>query len=408
MTAGVPTLRSEPALTAGRLSEQLALAVLERMLPALEGGTLEVRLPGGEVRRFGSGEAVAMQVHDRRFFRRLAAGAKLGLGESYVAGEWDAPDLVAFFELMLANAELAVRRHPHVRRLVEARPRLNRRNGLTRARRNISYHYDLGNDLFALMLDPTMTYSCAVFEREGETLEEAQRRKYRRICEKLGLTADDRVLELGCGWSGFAIFAATEVGCRVTGLTISAAQASLAREQVEAAGLDGRVEIRLEDYRLHRGSYTKLASIEMIEAIGGKQLPTYFDAIDRFLEPGGTACVQSILVPDERWNRYRKTPDWIERYVFPGCLIPSLGALSRAASRSGLRIEAIDEIGPSYAETLRRWRRSFEERIDEVRALGYDRRFERTWRFYLAFCEAAFRMGSLRDAQLVFGRAGAR
>jgi cyclopropane-fatty-acyl-phospholipid synthase len=402
VTARAPSIRREPGLTAGPLAERAALAVLERILPALEGGTLEVRLPGGAVRRFGSGEPVVMEVHDRRLFRRLAAGAKLGLGESYVAGEWDAPDLVGLFELLLANADRAVRRHPLLRRIVEARPRLNRRNGLTRARRNISYHYDLGNELFALMLDPTMTYSCAVFEREDEPLEQAQRRKYARICEKLRLGPDDRVLELGCGWGGFALYAADEHGCRVTGLTISSAQAELARERVEAAGLGDRVEIRLEDYRLHAGSYTKVASIEMIEAIGEEQFPTYFRQVARLLEPGGRACVQSILVPDERWDRYRRTPDWIERYVFPGCLIPSLGALARTSAGAGLTLAEVDEIGPGYAETLRRWRASFHERIAEVRALGYDRRFERTWHFYLSFCEAAFRVGSLRDAQLVF------
>jgi cyclopropane-fatty-acyl-phospholipid synthase len=273
---------------------------------------------------------------------------------------------------------------------------------MARARRNIAYHYDLGNDLFALMLDETMTYSCAVFEHDDEPLADAQRRKYRRICERLRLEPGDRVLEIGCGWGGFAQLAAAEYACSVTGLTISAAQAAFARERT--AGLD--VRILEQDYREHRGTYTKIASIEMLEAIGDRQFGAYFETIDKLLEPNGIACVQTILVPDDRWHRYRKTPDWIERYVFPGCLIPSLGALAQAAAGSSrLMIHEVDEIGVHYAQTLCRWRRRFHENIDQVRRLGYDERFERTWDFYLAFCEAAFRTRVLGDAQLTLARA---
>jgi cyclopropane-fatty-acyl-phospholipid synthase len=400
--SGAPLLRAEPGHARVPLLEQVTFAVLERTLPGLTGGTLEVRLPDGAVRRFGSGPVVELHVHDMRLLRRLATRGKLGLGESYTAGEWDTPDLVGLFELLLANAGEAARRHPKLRRFVEARPRLNRRNGLLRAHRNIAYHYDLGNELFALMLDPSMTYSCAIFDRDDEPLEVAQQRKYASICRKLDLSPDDRVLEIGCGWGGFALHAAAHHGCRVTGLTISEAQASLARERVVAAGLGDRVEIRLEDYRAHEGSYTKVASIEMLEAIGERQFPTYFGAIERFLEPGGAACVQTILVPDARWNRYRNSADWIERYIFPGCLIPSPGALARAVAGTRLTLADVHEIGPHYAETLRRWRASFHERIGGVRALGYDGRFERTWDFYLAFCEAAFRLRALQDCQLTY------
>jgi len=290
-----------------------------------------------------------------------------------------------------------------VRRLLESRPRLNRRNGLLAAKRNIAYHYDLGNELFGLMLDETMTYSCAVFEGAEQPLADAQRLKYRRICEKLDLQPTDRVLEIGCGWGGFARFAAEEYDCTVTGLTISAEQAAMARTRTAGLG----VRILEEDYRMHEGSYTKIASIEMLEAIGERQFPTYFEKIDSLLEPGGMACVQTILVPDERWDRYRKAPDWIERYVFPGCLIPSLGALSRALAGSELEVRDVDQIGPHYAETLRRWRTSFHERLADVRELGYGPRFERTWDFYLTFCEAAFRTGALRNAQLTLARADA-
>jgi cyclopropane-fatty-acyl-phospholipid synthase len=398
------SVRAEPVASRGRLLERAATAVLDRALAGLEGGTLEVELPGGGARRFGTGAPVRLAIHDTAFFRRLALRGKLGLGEAYTAGEWDSDDLVALFELLLRNADATAERHAGVRRLLELRPRLQRRNGLARSRRNIAYHYDLGNELFALMLDETMTYSCAVFERPAMSLEEAQRTKYERLCRQLELGPDDHVLEIGCGWGGFARHATERHGCRVTGITISHEQAVLARERTH--GLP--VEILQQDYRNVEGSFTKVVSIEMVEAIGVDQFGTFFATIDRVLAPGGRAAVQSILVPEQRWDHYRRTPDWIERYVFPGCLIPSLEALTHAAARhSRLGIYGVEEIGEHYAETLRRWRASFHERIELVRRLGYDRRFERTWDFYLAFCEAAFRLRALRDAQLLLARPGA-
>jgi cyclopropane-fatty-acyl-phospholipid synthase len=397
-------VRAEPIAARGRPLERAATLVLERALAGLKGGTLEVELPDGRVRRFGAGAPVRLAIHDAAFFRRLALRGKLGLGESYTAGEWDSDDLVALFELLLRNADAMGERHGDVRRLLELRPRLQRRNGFARSRRNIAYHYDLGNDLFALMLDKTMTYSCAVFEHPGMSLAEAQRAKYERLCRRLELGPDDQVLEIGCGWGGFARHAAERHGCRVTGITISRQQAVLARERTR--GLP--VNILEQDYRAVEGSFTKVVSIEMVEAIGADQFGTFFQTIDRVLAPGGRVAVQTILVPEQRWERYRRTPDWIERYVFPGCLIPSLEALAHAAARhSRLGIYGVDEIGEHYAETLRRWRASFHARIEDVRRLGYDRRFERTWDFYLAFCEAAFRLRSLRDAQLLLARPGA-
>jgi cyclopropane-fatty-acyl-phospholipid synthase len=397
-------LRIEPAAAGLPVLERIAVTVLERALVHLTGGMLEVSLPGGAVRRFGSGPAVRMAIHDRRLFRRLATRGKVGFGESYTTGEWDADDLVALFELLLQNGAAAAERHTTVRRILAARPRPNRRNGLIAARRNIAYHYDLGNELFELMLDPTLTYSCAVFEDAGEPLEVAQERKYRLICEQLELGRADRVLEIGCGWGGFALFAAAHYGCHITGLTISREQARLAHARIDAAGLRDLVEIVEQDYRLQRGAYTKVASIEMLEAVGKQQFPTFFGTIDRLLAPGGVACVQTILVPDERWDHYRRSPDWIERYVFPGCLIPSLRALTAATATTRLGIGRVHEIGPNYAETLRRWRTRFRASLPAVHTLGYDERFVRTWDFYLAFCEAAFRTGTLGDAQLTLRR----
>jgi cyclopropane-fatty-acyl-phospholipid synthase len=396
----VSTLRAEPAAR-GRVLEGTAMSILERALAGLEGGALEVTLPDGTARRFGTGAPVRLDILDRGFFRRVATRGKVGLGESYTAGEWETDDLVGLFELLLRNADAAAERHARVRRLLELRPRLNRRNGLLRARRNIAYHYDLGNDLFELMLDETMTYSCAIFEHAGQSLADAQRAKYERLCTRLDLGPEDHVLEIGCGWGGFAHHAATTRGCHITGITISHEQAVFARER--CAGMP--VEVREQDYRTVAGTFSKVVSIEMLEAIGEDQFGTYFETIDRVLAPGGRAAVQTILVPDQRWGRYRKTPDWIERYVFPGCLIPSLESLARAAKQSSrLGIYGVEEIGEHYAETLRRWRQSFDASIAAVRALGYDRRFERSWHFYLSFCEAAFRVRALRDVQLVLER----
>jgi cyclopropane-fatty-acyl-phospholipid synthase len=396
------SLRIEPSSVRGRALEGIALSILGGALAHLDGGTLDVSMPDGTRQTFGDGAPVRLDIRSRRFFHRLATRGKVGFGESYTAGEWETDDLVALLELLIRNADAAGERHAHVRRLLELRPRLNRRNGLLRARRNIAYHYDLGNDLFALMLDETMTYSCAIFESPEQTLADAQRAKYERLCTLLSLGPADHVLEIGCGWGGFAAYAATRYGCRVTGLTISREQGAYARSRTARLP----VEIRECDYRLVEGEFTKVVSIEMLEAIGADQYETYFATIDRVLAAGGLAAVQTILVPEQRWDRYRKTPDWIERYIFPGCLIPSLEALARAAKTTRLGIYGVTEIGEHYAETLRCWRHNVHDRIAQVRALGYDRRFERTWDFYLAFCEAAFRRRVLRDVQLVLGRAG--
>jgi cyclopropane-fatty-acyl-phospholipid synthase len=398
------TLRRAPKARAPLL-DRAAVAILERELAQLQEGALEVTLPDGTRRSFGSGVPVSLEIHDRALFRRLATRGKVGFGESYTAGDWDSDDLVGLFELLLRNSEAAAQRNGAVRRVVAARPRPNRRNGLLRARHNIAYHYDLGNDLFALMLDETMTYSCGIFETPDASLADAQRAKLQRVCTQLQLGPDDHVLEIGCGWGGFALHAAQTTGCRVTALTISSEQARLARERIAAAGLTDRIEVVEQDYREHHGDYSKVASIEMLEAIGERQFGTYFATIDRVLARGGIACVQTILIPDDRWDRYRKAPDWIEQYVFPGCLIPSLSALAKAATASSnLTMLDVHEIGPHYAQTLRSWRRNVHERIDEVRALGYDTTFERTWDFYLAFCEAGFRTRALRDVQITLSR----
>ena len=396
-----------PRVFGGALAQRALLAGLERWLTE---GSLSLRLPDGSEREFVGerpGPAVRLEVASDDLFRRIARSWKLGLGEAYAAGDWHADDLPGLCELLFRNIE-AARLSPglaHWMRLQRRRPHLPAANTLRRARAHIRYHYDLGNDLYRLFLDESLTYSCAVWEQPGETLEQAQQNKLRRICEKLQLGAGDHVLEIGCGWGSFAIHAASTTGCRVTGVTISEQQHALAVERVRAAGLADRVELLLQDYRTLAGRFTKVASIEMLEAIGFKQYLTFFRTIDRLLAPNGLACIQTIAIPDHRFERYRRSEDWIQRYIFPGSLLPSLTAITNAATRSSeLQIHGLEEIGVDYADTLKEWRLRFLGNLAAVRALGYDDRFVRIWEFYLASCEAAFRTRSLRDVQLVLTR----
>ena len=394
-------LRDVPVARGGgaRLAERVVLRALER----IEGGTLELRLPDGSSHRFGAGRPVTVYVSSRDVFRRLARRPRLGLGESYVAGDWAADDLPFFFELLIGAVE-RWRGESRVARLERFRPHVSPRQGLRRARRNIGYHYDLGNELYGLFLDESLTYSCGIWA-EGDSLAQAQERKLRSICEQLRLGPADDVLEIGCGWGSFALMAAGEYGAHVTALTLSDQQARLARERAEAVGLEDRVEVLLQDYRTLDGRFTKIASIEMLEAIGHSQYPAFFTACDRLLLPGGRVCIQTIAIPDGRYERYRRHDDWIRRYIFPGSLLPAVAVLQRTMTRSSrLQVAGLEEIGPHYAPTLAAWRERFLDRLDDVRRLGYDERFVRTWDFYLAYCEAAFRTRSLRDVQLLLAR----
>lgn len=394
-----------------RVARGIARRLAFRALAAIEGGEVLLRYPDGRGRRFGDGNGPSRVVELRRpeaFWQKLAVKTRVGFGESYVDGDWDCDDLVGLFSLLGRNLESAAD-HPGLRRLYrlqELRPQRRERQTMEVARDSILAHYDLGNDLFELMLDPTMTYSCAYWERPGMTLEEAQRAKLRHIAGKLVLGPGDHVLEIGCGWGGFALVAAREYGCRVTGLTLSPSQAAFARERVAAAGLEDRVVILEQDYRLIRGHFTKIVSIEMLEAIGLAEYRNYFSAVDRLLAPDGLACVQTIGVPDHRFERYRRRPDWIQQTIFPGSLLPSLGAIAGAVATTRLLIQDVEEIGIGYARTLREWRENVCRNVARLGALGYDERFLRLWDFYLAYCEAGFAIRSLRDMQIVLTRAG--
>jgi cyclopropane-fatty-acyl-phospholipid synthase len=390
------------------LAASVARRLTYRALAALRGGEVVLRYPDGRGRRLGDGDGPSVVVdirHPDAFWDKLGRRTRVGLGEAYVDGDWDCSDLVGLFSLIGRNLE-ATAAHPLLRRLYriqELRPDSRPRQTLAAAKDNIHAHYDLGNELFELMLDPTMTYSCAYWERPGMTLEEAQRAKNRHICEKLGLGPADHVLEIGCGWGGFAIQAATDYGCRVTGLTLSSSQAGFARARIDALGLGERIEIREEDYRLTEGRFTKIASIEMFEAIGLAEYGNYFGAIQRLLTRDGVACFQTIGVPDWRFERYRRRPDWIQQTIFPGSLLPSLEAITKAVGRTQLQINGVEEIGFGYARTLREWRENVLGNLDQIRALGYDERFLRIWMFYLSYCEAGFAIRSLRNMQIVLG-----
>lgn len=375
------------------------------------GGSLTITTPdqGVVVRpaRDGGTRSVHIAINSRDLYRRLVLRRRLAIGESYVAGDWDTDDLVGTLEILILTAE-AIRKERLGRGVTEAlerRPHLPRRVGRALARRDIEYHYDLGNAFYELMLDPTMTYSCAIFERADQSLEEAQRTKLRTVCRKLRLGPDDHVLEIGCGWGSFAMTAAAEFGARVTGVTLSRAQHEEATRRVTAAGLGDRVEIRLTDYRDLAGSFTKIASIEMFEAIGEREYDTFFSTCDRLLADDGLACIQTIAMPDQRYERYRRTTDWLKEYIFPGSLIPSLEAITTSLARSShLIVNQVEDIGGHYAPTLAAWTERFEANIERVRALGFSPTDERTWRFYLAACEAVFRTRSLHDYQLLLSR----
>jgi cyclopropane-fatty-acyl-phospholipid synthase len=385
-------------------------AVLAR-LASLTSGRLRLLEPRG-VHQFGngSGPCMELQVQDPAFFAELAFGGSVGAAESYMLGHWRADDLTALFRLLLRNRAALDGLESGLARLsapLRSAAHWLHRNTRAGSRRNIAAHYDLGNDFFRLMLDETLMYSCAHFERPGMTLAEAQTAKLDRICRALALGPGDHVLEIGTGWGGFAMHAAGRYGCRVTTTTISAAQFELARERIREAGLDGRISVLLEDYRDLTGTYDKLVSIEMIEAIGHRQYREFFRRCAGRLAPGGRMLLQAITIADHHYARARDEVDFIKRYVFPGACIPAVSALAQAmAGASDLRILALEDFGLHYATTLARWRANFFANLERVRALGYPEAFIRLWDFYLCYCEAGFAEGQLGDAQILLARAG--
>jgi len=355
---------------------------------------------------------VTVEILDRRAYAASVLGGTLGIGEQYVAGAWRCDDLPGLVQLMVRNHDAMQGLERGVAALLAPLRRAGarlRRNTRVGSRRNISAHYDLGNEFFRLFLDATMTYSSAIFATPGVSLADAQLAKYDRICRQLRLGPADHVVELGTGWGGFAIHAATTTGCRVTTTTISRRQHEEARARVAAAGLADRIDVRLDDYRDLRGQYDKLVSIEMIEAVGREHLAPYFGAVERLLRPAGEALIQSILISDQHFERAAADVDFLERYIFPGSCIPSVTALVAAATRgSDLRLRQLEDLTPHYVTTLAAWRASLTARRDEARHLGFDDATLRAWDYYFAYCEGGFRERYIGCAQLHLVRPGWR
>lgn len=402
---------SRPGSGAIRDGLPLAARAVITGFDKLREGRLTIHLPDGSSRSFGTTDSAhaEMTIHRWRFFSRLLRGADVGAGESYVDGDWSTPDLVALTRLFLDNEDVLAppRLVGVLSRMRDRLLHLARSNRRVQARRNIRTHYDLSNDLYRLFLDPSMTYSAALFDRPGISLEEAQKAKYERLARWAGIRQGDRVLEIGCGWGGFAEYAASELGCSITGVTLSEQQAAFARDRLQARGLTDLVDIRLTDYRDMQGSYDAIVSIEMLEAVGHRYLDSFFAVCDRVLRPGGRVALQTITIPDRVYDRYRRSNDWIRKYIFPGGHLPSLGAVQASmARRTAFVVDRLDNIGDHYATTLRHWRRRFWIKIDAVRELGFDEEFVRMWDFYLATCEAAFRRHHIGNIQLQLSRAG--
>ena len=384
----------------GGLAESVTLALAER----LTHGQLTLHLPDGRTRVFigdAAGPAAEMTLRSPQVFRRLLSGGELGLAEAYMDGGWDTPDLTALITLGALNEDVLQRTLAGNLwgRLASQAIHALRPNSRRGSRRNIAAHYDLGNDFYAAWLDPSMTYSAALFSGPGDdALEAAQTSKYRRMAELAGITADHHVLEIGCGWGGFCTWAAAAIGCRVTAITISEAQYAYTRARVRAAGLADKVEVRLQDYRDLTGSFDAIVSIEMLEAVGEAYWPLYFRRLRERLRPGGRAALQVITIADDRFDSYRRGVDFIQRYIFPGGMLPSPAVLRGLTAEAGLGVARVSRHGADYARTLALWRQRFERAWPVIAASEggrFDERFHRMWRYYLAYCEAGFEIGRI-------------
>jgi len=409
LTLNTPAASVKGASIADRWMRRAILKRLDR----LRAGQILLD-EGGEYRRLGrAGDLEArIRVHAQEFYRRVALGGELGAAESFIDGDWSADDLPA--ALRIFAREVGAQsgndvRWGRLRALAEKPVHALRRNTRLGSARNIHAHYDLGNSFFELFLDDTMNYSAGIFETPDSSMREASVAKMDRACRKLRLKPGDHLLEIGTGWGGLALHAATRFGCRVTTTTISAEQHALATKRVRAAGLESRVNILLEDYRKLSGTYDKLVSIEMIEAVGHEFLESYFRQCGRLLKPHGLMLLQAIVTPEHRYDESRRSVDFIRRYIFPGSCLMSVGRISEAVGRTtDFRTLHVEDIGPHYAETLRRWRQQFLANLDAVRRLGYDERFIRMWDYYLAYCEAGFEERIVGDVQMLFERPASR
>lgn len=424
MDSAVTSLSAPLSLRRPSFAERTFVAALRGM----PHGRLQLDLPEGTVHVFGDRSAIETAVAPgvgnfaflrvRRpdaFFKKCLLHGDIGFAESYIDGDWETPDLTAVVGWFVLNHEHAPtlsgsrRAQSFALNLLRAADRLGhllRPNNRDIARRNIAEHYDLSNDFFALWLDETMMYSAAKWERADATLHEAQVAKNDALCRQLRLKPDDHVLEIGTGWGGWCLHAATKYGCRVTTVTISKQQHDLAVQRIAAAGLSHRIEVRLQDYRDITGQFDKIVSIEMLEAVGHRYQPDFAAAVDRLLKANGLLALQYITVPDHRYEALRSGVDFIQKHIFPGSLLLSVNRLNGLlAAHGGLVLHALDDFGRDYAQTLLLWRNSFEAKLDQVRALGFDDRFIRKWRYYLCYCEAAFAMRHISVVHTLHTRA---
>lgn len=377
-----------------------AMKILSLLLRNVKFGQIQLALPDGEILTFGrkspDGPAV-LKVHNMAFFNRTLRHGAMGFAESYMDGEWSSPDPAKLLILLNSNMTMLQqsigknRFTQWINRIIHIlRP--NTREG---AKRNIHAHYDLGNEFYALWLDATMTYSSALFRDSQQTLRDAQNEKYRALAASTDIGPDDHVLEIGCGWGGFAEFAAREIGCKVTGITISNEQLAFAKNRIAMAGLQDKVDFKFCDYRDLTEKYDRIVSIEMFEAVGESYWPTYFDQVHACLKPGGKAGLQIITIAKERFDSYRKKTDFIQRYIFPGGMLPSPERLDGEFANADLKLVAREDFAADYARTLAEWRHRFLEVWPEVQALGFDARFRNMWEYYLAYCEAGFTTRSI-------------
>lgn len=389
-----------------------------RALRSFAKGRMQIDLPGGEQLYFGDPSLTEVTAHIQvlkplPFFIHVARFGGVGLGEAYTEGWWDTPDLRAVLDWFIINIQSSPKLNGSSQRFkmigflkfVNRVQHLLRPNSIRTSRRNISEHYDLGNAFYKLWLDPTMTYSAAKFTRPDQSLEQAQIAKYDSLCEKLHLKPSDHVLEIGCGWGGFSIHAAKKYGCRVTGVTISQEQFKEATKRIKEAGMDHRIEIRFQDYRHITGQFDKIASIEMLEAVGEKYLETYFAKCAEVLAPHGILAVQMITVPDHHFRQLAKGTDWIQKHIFPGSLLLAVGRVNKAIRRtSKLSPLALEDLGQGYARTMREWFDLFNAKLEEVRAQGFSEVFIRKWNYYLKYCESAFATRNISVVQASWSR----
>jgi cyclopropane-fatty-acyl-phospholipid synthase len=403
---------------ASRLKTRLAKKLFLKTLAGLHEGSLNLICPestyqfGDNSGKFLAGPRAVVAVHNDDFFLRALTAGDMGIGEAYMAGDWSTPDLVEVVRLAVRNMthlDGSNRFFTALRRMADWLEHRRNTNSVSGSRKNIAYHYDLGNAFYETFLDQRMVYSSAMFDRGDESLETAQLNKFDRICQKLSLERTDHLLEIGTGWGGFAIYAAEKYGCRVTTTTISRAQHGYAAAKIARSDANGRIHLLLEDYRNLVGDFDKIVSIEMLEAVGYAHYDDFFGTCDKLLKPDGSVLIQTITIAESKVRKYRKQSDWIKKHIFPGAELTSIAEIQKSLVRAThMRIMHTEDIGADYALTLQEWGRRFRLNLGEVRRQGFDERFIRMWEYYLAYCEGAFRECYIGDAQLLMGKATSR